>query len=322
MELISFPRYDLDGHSYTQGEIEYSFVKNLPTEISDRLNNVKTTSCREEKCIKLLKKYVEYLLLAKPSELARIKKWSDCVNLFGEIGNPRTDDFKKDILAAFDYDGYRKKHLVKHAERLNVKTCCYCNLNYTLLIEEKKAGSVDMKVLMQFDHFFDKDLYPHLSMSMYNLIPCCATCNQGKKRTGDLPIYYNPYHSSIFELYQFKVKNPLDLYLGVSYPDKIDVECVQTTSKDVSACNEWFHLSAKYSVHKDIVKEVFDKAKQYPYYVNPDNFNFMNGDPQYLLRLLLGVYPDMENMGKRPMSKFITDLWKQALVYHGKTVCP
>lgn len=233
---------------------------------------------------------------------------------------PRTKEFKKDILEAFGYDGYRDRHLVKHAERLNVKTCCYCNLNYTLLIEEKKARSVNMKALMQFDHFFDKDLYPHLSMSMYNLIPSCATCNQGKPRKGNLPIYFNPYHASILELYEFKVKDPLELYLAFSHPEKIEVECNPITANDVSACNTWFHLSAKYSVHKDIVKEVFDKAKQYPYYSNPKNFDFMNGDASYLLRLLLGVYPDTKDMGKRPMSKFITDLWNQALVYHGKII--
>lgn len=322
MELISFPRYGLDGKSYTQEEIEKEYVKGLVAEISNRLVKISTISCREQKCIRLLNNRLEYILLAKPAVLERIKKWSDCVGLFGKDGDPRTDEFKKEILTAFDYKNYRNAHLVKHAERLNVKTCCYCNLNYTLLIEEKRARSVNMKALMQFDHFFDKDLYPHLSMSMYNLIPCCAACNQGKPRKGDLPIHFNPYYASLFELYQFKIKNPLELYFGVTHPEKIDVECVPTSSKDITACNTWFHLPAKYSVHKDIIKEVFDKAKQYPYYANSSNFDFMGGDAHYLLRLLLGVYPDLKDMIKRPMSKFITDMWKQALVYHGKSMVP
>lgn len=112
---------------------------------------------------------------------------------------------------------------------------------------------------------------------MYNLIPSCATCNQGKPRTGDLPIHFNPYYTSLFGLYQFRVKDPLQLYMAVSHPEKIEVECKPKSVGDISPCDSWFHLSAKYSVHKDIVKEVFDKAQQYPYYKNELNFHFWEG---------------------------------------------
>ena len=86
----------------------------------------------------------------------------------------------------------------------------------------------------------------------------------------------------------------------------------------VSACDSWFHLSAKYSVHKDIVKEVFDKAQQFPYYANFRNFAFMNEGASYPLRLLLGVYTEEKDYPKRPMSKFISDMWEQACIFHGK----
>ena len=256
---------------------------------------------------------MEFLLTAKPETLERVKKATDKLNLFGGFVTP---GFKEKVLKAFGYERYRGNRLVEHAERLNVKTCCYCNMNYTLLIEQKKAKSIDKKALMQFDHFYDKAKNPHLSMSMYNLIPSCATCNQGKPRTCDLPIHFNPYYTSLFELYQFRVKDPLQLYMAVSHPEKIEVECKPKNVEDISPCDSWFHLSAKYSVHKDIVKEVFDKAQQYPYYKNELNFHFLGGDKSYPLRLLLGVYTEEKDFVKRPMSKFMNDLWEQACVFY------
>lgn len=313
MELIYFPRQGLDGVTYTREDIESRFAEGIADEIKAELDNISTYSKKEKRCLDFLKNQVDFLLTAKPETLERVKKKTDRLRLLGGLVTP---DFKRKVQDAFGYDRYRGNRLVEHAERLNVKTCCYCNMNYTLLIENKKARSIEKKALMQFDHFYDKAKYPHLSMSMYNLIPSCATCNQGKPRTGDLPIHFNPYYTSLFELYQFRVKDPLQLYMAVSHPEKIEVECKPKSVGDISPCDSWFHLSAKYSVHKDIVKEVFDKTQQYPYYKNELNFRFLKGDKSYPLRLLLGVYTEEKDFVKRPMSKFVNDLWEQACVFY------
>ena len=311
--MIQFPRKGLDGRLYSQKEIEDAFKKDIVSAIENRLGAIKTKNIIEKKCISLLSRKVDFLLTASPASLERIKNWTDKFCFL--LRDSGIAGLKKLILDAFNYDNYRHNHLVKHAERLNVKTCCYCNMNYTLLIEEKKVRTIEEKALMQFDHFYDKAKYPHLSMSMYNLVPSCAICNQGKHRNESLPIYFNPYYRSLFELYQFRVKDPLQLYMAVSHPDKIEVECKPKTSADISPCDSWFHLSAKYSVHKDIVNEVFDKAQQYPYYINFRNFGFLKEGASYPLRLLLGVYPEEKDFDKRPMSKFVTDIWEQACLY-------
>lgn len=314
--MISFPRRGLDGVVYTQGEIEQKFSEGLANQIRTRLQDITTITKKESRFINFLCNHLEFLLTAKPESLERVKKTTDRLNLFGCFSS-RADDFKNEILKAFGYENYRYTRLVQHAERLNVKTCCYCNMNYTLLIEWKKARSIEKRALLQFDHFYDKAKYPHLSMSMYNLIPSCSTCNQGKARNENLPIYFNPYYASILEMYKFRVKEPLQLYMSYAHPEKIEVECLPQTCQDISACDSCFHLSAKYSVHKDIVKEVFDKAQQYPYYANAMNFSFLGSDKLYPLRILLGVYTDEGDYYKRPMSKFINDLWDQACIYYG-----
>lgn len=315
MEMIYFPRQGLDGVIYTREDMESQFSGGIANEIKVELDKITPYSKKEKRCLEFLKNQVEFLLTAKPETLERVKKVTDRLHLFGK-SKVMSKRFKKKIRNAFGYERYRSGRLVEHAERLNVKTCCYCNMNYTLLIEQKKAKTIEMKALMQFDHFYDKAKYPHLSMSMYNLIPSCATCNQGKPRKGNLPLHFNPYYTSLFSLYQFWVKDPLQLYMAVSHPEKIEVECKPKKGEDISACDSWFHLSAKYSVHKDIVKEVFDKAQQYPYYKNELNFQFLNADRSYLLRLLLGVYTEEKDYVKRPMSKFVNDLWEQACVFY------
>lgn len=321
MVMIVFPRRGLDGKDYSQEDIEDAFVGNLGQKIKDKLDQITTENDKEKRVIGFLKRQVVFLLTAKPVSLERIKKSTEKLSLFGHENCDRTGKFKEEILAAFNYDYYRKNHLVKHAERLNVKSCCYCNLNYTLLVEVKNANLIaEKKALMQFDHFYDKAKFPHLSMSMYNLIPSCVTCNQGKPDSCDLPLFFNPFYSSVFGLYKFRVKEPLQLYMGMTHPEKIDVECEPQTTTDVSACDNWFHLSAKYSVHKDIVKEVFDKAQQFPYYANFRNFAFMKEGASYPLRLLLGVYTEEKDYSKRPMSKFICDMWEQACIFLGKKI--
>lgn len=32
----------------------------------------------------------------------------------------------------------------------------------------------------QMDHYYPRDLYPYLAVSLYNLVPCCAVCNTAK----------------------------------------------------------------------------------------------------------------------------------------------
>ena len=156
MEMIDFPRRGLDGKDYSQKNIEDAFVGNLDNEIRDALGKIDTQSEGEKRVIVFLKEYVDYLLTAKPISLERLKKTTDRLKLFGTDDAARTAEFRAEILNAFNYETYRVKHLLLHAERLNVKTCCYCNMNYTLLIEEKKARSIEKKALLQFDHFYDK----------------------------------------------------------------------------------------------------------------------------------------------------------------------
>lgn len=156
------------------------------------------------------------LLISKPNELIKIE--NDFNNLFrkeidgyqkaSKDQKPCTSygQFKftmKSMYAAFFN---MKQHSQSKKEdytngfwlirKLNIKVCPYCNRNYTISIDKKSC-----KTRPEIDHNLPQSLYPILSLSFYNLIPACPTCNHLKSNK---EIKYNPYSQEDNDI-QFKV---------------------------------------------------------------------------------------------------------------------
>lgn len=76
------------------------------------------------------------------------------------------------------YDQTRRKYLAKYYQ--NIAICPYCGLNEPDTL----------------DHFLPKKKHPLLSITLYNLIPCCNNCNH-KKKEYDSSVesisFFNPY---------------------------------------------------------------------------------------------------------------------------------
>ena len=322
MNKIEFPRKDVDGKSRTQQEIENWFLNKTKDEIFQNLKTVSPTKNNniENKLLEIVKNHLSTILVALPR---RLELWTDIIDRYRPS---LTKSFIGNIRKAFGYDSFRANTLVELAKILNIKSCPYCNMHYTLYAEETKKNSKKKKLAkFQFDHFFDKGKYPMLSMSLYNLIPSCAVCNHSKL-TNKLSLSFHPYHSSICEQFRFKLQDPTDLFCGEKLKkDLINIDLVSNTNNntDLEVFANTFHMKALYQRHRDIAQETFDKAYQYPYYSNPSNFIWLSKEsPNYIKRLWMGTYPDEKDIEKRPMTKFIQDLWEQAIrnKMSGKTV--
>lgn len=305
MPQITFPRIGVDGNEYSQKDIETWYISTFSDVISRNLRAVNTNGVIEENFKRRLLRSLDCLLVARPKRLELIVSK---VNERIAQNNWISEEFSSNLLNAFNYKGFRKNGLVKLASKLNVKSCCYCNMNYTVVTDEGENGNPEYKALLQFDHFFDKNTYPFLSMSLYNLIPSCGTCNQ-RKSTGQLPIEFNPYYGNLFSYYRYRVKDPVSLFTGNDANDRLEVVMEKKTSVDIAPLNNNFHLEARYQMHRDIIQEIYDKSYMLPYYSNFGNFTFMNEDKSYPLRLLLGTYSEEKDFEKRPMSKFVKDIW-------------
>lgn len=116
------------------------------------------------------------------------------------------EGFISSIETVFDYDKFIARTSGWNAYSLcaasTVKTCPYCAQAYAFTIyrEDKSHG-----FRPTLDHFLPKHKFPHLALSLGNLIPSCYTCNSNLKNRKDFreiphlhPLYDN--ESFTFEL--------------------------------------------------------------------------------------------------------------------------
>lgn len=322
---LSKMRYDYDGVGHNKAEIERWFLGavNPPApsknSIANRLRHMKKLTADENLIRNDLLNELDSILLANPSQLygyrrsygARLNALPKAATSKKKKRGRRPRTFKDKLLYAFGYNRYRQGVLVTLASYLNVKTCPYCNLHYTLSIRDFNAQS--KKVLMakmQFDHFYDKASYPFLSMSLYNLIPSCPICNQGKSQRL-LSLDFHPYYADIYKTFKFEVVDVLPLYVA-SKDDRVELKLVPQTRNRIDRYDQAFHIKALYERHKDVVQEEFAKAYLNYYYGYSRNFDFI-ADQELRGRLIYGHYHDKEDINKRPMTKFKQDLWEQAV---------
>lgn len=226
----------------------------------------------------------------------------------------------KRIELIFHYDGVFKGNKERSywlAKIIGRNTCTYCNRQYVFTIESiNKAGEINYIARPEFDHWFAKSDFPLLSISLYNLIPSCKTCNSSVKgqTTMDLTTHVHPYikdndPSSIFSFKAVpKATNGLKWGLTIERQkgSKID-----NTIKDLA-------LEEIYSMHEPLeVKDIMDFYDSYPSdYINSiitqlnhDSIVGITRDDVY--RILFGTEADSDKFLDRPFSKLKHDLLKQ-----------
>lgn len=322
MGKIEFPREGYGGVKRKKAWVEKQYYGSINQRIDKRLKKLfdKSNDAREKCVTRYLRKHLKEIILGGPEKLVEIRKYV-LNHYLGVFDDRSKESFNKKILWAFDFDGYRNDKLVKLAKWLDLKTCPYCNAHYTLYLNEKDLKNhPEGLAKFQFDHFLNKADAPFLSMSLYNLIPSCAVCN-GSKSGSDWPIKLNPYVTDISSLYTFWINKPCRLWTGAKpngsikvliKPNNIaDKDVVETLDHDIN-------LGKRYGRHWDVAQEIFERAYTYPYYSNPDNFKKMGIPPlndAKFKRIWMGASPEKSDIDNRPLTKFIQDIWDQAITH-------
>lgn len=220
------------------------------------------------------------------------------------------------------YEEITKLYAYEFLKRLQIRTCPYCNRNYTFTIE--KNGCADFSARAELDHFYDKSEYPLLALSFYNLVPSCHTCNHGKlvAKAGVNP-YFHGFES------QFKVIRPvvdvprkdvpttevLNINEVLNAKDKEDFSiAVQTIDPDEQRNIEIFGIHELYNEHKDFVMDIIDKANAYNA-VGAQNlvdaFQGTGRSPQDVFDFVWGTDLDETEIINHPLSKLKQDILKQ-----------
>lgn len=134
----------------------------------------------------LLRKFIQDnkddIAIGKPAKLEEL------IKIFKRIinGLPEADVklIHKESKRIFNYVRFTKKSGEWNAYTLLEKSkyhiCPYCNQSFAFTVVTKHKS-----FRPTLDHFYSKDLYPFLAISLNNLVPSCYTCNSNLKGASD-----------------------------------------------------------------------------------------------------------------------------------------
>ena len=264
----------------------------------------------DKKCLKYIKDNLKDILKANNNELKEYIKYfqENYPNSIG-VENQKKEEWHqlykiiRDEIFEKEYNNWGKRKTYgsyKFVEILDLKTCPYCNRNYTFIVDEESG-----KLRPELDHFYPKSIYPFLAMSFYNLIPSCPICNHTKSSKVSENLI-NPYDIKADD-FKFTYK-PTDISFSQIESKKYDMDSFEIEFKKKNENIDIFKLDELYKQHKDIVVDLLMKKAYYPKsYVEEleKSFGFTKDE---IYRYLLNNYKKEEDLHKRPLSKLIKDI--------------
>lgn len=201
----------------------------------------------------------------------------------------------------------------KWAQLIGVRTCPYCNRNYTTTIQTKR-------IRPDFDHFLPKSKYPYLCVSMYNLIPCCKSCNNLKKDHDPIlePFIY-PYEEEYGENVNFNVDFSGNITDLIDESKKLEVNiihnCDASLESKVRSTNTILGIEDLYKTHNDYAKDILTLSRIYSdSFLGSlkETFPWMKSySGESILKILFMNELMKDNWNKRPFSKFTFDIVKK-----------
>ena len=240
-----------------------------------------------------IKRYKNILIKAEPRVLLKVHE------KFNSMKNGQ--DFES-LKLCFNERAYKsqfqKKHSKEFLEILGIDTCVYCNRNYTIQIVENRARA-------ELDHWFPKEIFPLLSLSLYNLIPSCHSCNHIKhNNTPD-----GGWANALTNLIHPYLGTKDDYFLFSYYYDSINVPRTITRSNSIKARKtiEFIKIDKIYDSHsnrelKDLLDLRYKYSKNYLDILVNKTFNHINISHDEVYRMVFGVTFNEKDFHQRPFS--------------------
>ncbi len=269
---------------------------------------------------------IEKIISGNPDQLFAInetfKSFVDCLfgcgtyNLFLTPKEKRVvpfdsymDSFFKNISQVFDYNflGQDKAYTsYTLTENLGVRTCVYCNRNYSLT-QTKRDPKKGRLMNPQLDHYFPQSKYPLLQISFFNLIPSCDICNSRVKNDFDfdLNIHTHPYqreNPDFYFSYRPRFTNEDKGYQIYFHADNAEGQKAKTTAE--AMLTDRIYEAHQYEL-EDLIK--LKKAYSEKYLDTLQSF-FPGTTFEEVYRLIIGTEMLPMNFHKRPFSKFKSDI--------------
>lgn len=248
------------------------------------------------------------------------------VPIIDKNGSPKKDKegnlkyeksrLKDEILHALDYKILRSDFYPKYFQDVGIKVCVYCNSSLTVSVDRiNNEGKDEVRAKFQVDHFYPKSDFPMFSISLFNLYPSCASCNNIKN---DKKVLFNLYSSNSKDIeesrFQFKLSSYNQAkYLLNKHNHEIDFDFIekQKLPEGYYTFQDTFDIKGIYNTQKDLISDLVDKSLVYDFNYKKslnDNFPKLFLTKEHFERFILGNYPRVQDIHKRPMSKFMQDI--------------
>lgn len=222
--------------------------------------------------------------------------------------------FGKKVQEAFGYEKFRNQRSgswwsYAFTEALGVKVCPYCNQNYILTIHIQDNNGKIIKSRPAIDHFYPKSSYPYLSMSLYNLVPSCETCNSRLKKAWDVGLdTKSPYEYDLDREFRFRLDG-LNDENGGGIGIKIDEQTIDKNS--LQKYKDIFQWEKVYENHAGVASGIYERKRKYNDAYLEQLYYLAEGRKlaeKEKKEILWGRIPSRQDVIKEPLSKLKKDL--------------
>lgn len=242
--------------------------------------------------------------------------------------NNRDRSFHGKIMAILKYGTKGKQNARLVYPKIGMKTCYICNAQYALAIRPEtpsfgiKSKQQRYTAKFQLDHYLPKAKYPALSISLFNLLPICSSCNsiKGEREIGIDFLATDPIKWE--GKFKFNIDDSsLPHFLLNQEPLEIDFSDSYAYADGVSSFSSRYDIKGIYNTQIDLIEElILRKLKYSETYKNKlnDHFPELFNNIEINERIELGTYNKKDGIHRRPMSKFLQDMDEQLDEYFSK----
>lgn len=240
------------------------------------------------------------------NNLSNINRLSAILSVKGKKAKP----FHQIIVETMQYDLVRRAVLPKYIREVGVKTCVYCNANYTVT-------GVDGHGFYDVDHWRPKSKYPWACLTFFNLQPACHTCNQLKNDDDSLDYFglYEKDGAKSLDILHFEIDSDgLSDFIIRHDSRNMKIRLAAYNSSDNAIKdkhNEKLLIEEIYGEHHDIVQEaVWRKLSSNESWRKSikESFGSLELSENDIDRYIYGNYIDHGETHKRPLSRLVQDI--------------
>lgn len=266
------------------------------------------------------KKYVNQYFRNRIDEKTKITALNEKTNTTKRKNIKVKIDLALFDIVAFDKMPYEVESLsnqissffMNTSKDLKIKTCFYCNIDFVNAYTGHDGKSKNQYTL---DHVLPKGKYPYFSLSLFNLVPSCYTCNSKLKKEKEFNI-----NESLIKLspssktYCFDQKIKFDLKINLDN-EIIDLNNVKPSiinldnNKELDGFIDIFQLKGRYNFHSDIAQEMVDKRAKYSNTQIKEIANILSTSENQVKEDIFGK--ELYEESNAPFEKYKNDIAKE-----------